>query len=81
MIGQLRGKLLLKKPNMVTVDVQGVGYEVFIPLTSFYELPGEASETTLKIHTHVREDALTLFLSKTFGINSYVLKKKNVRCV
>jgi Holliday junction DNA helicase RuvA len=61
MIGQLRGKLLLKKPNMVTVDVQGVGYEVFIPLTSFYELPGEASEITLKIHTHVREDALTLF--------------------
>jgi Holliday junction DNA helicase RuvA len=46
---------------MVTVDVQGVGYEVFIPLTSFYELPGEASEITLKIHTHVREDALTLF--------------------
>lgn len=61
MIGQLRGKLLLKKPNMVTVDVQGVGYEVFIPLTSFYELPGEANEITLKIHTHVREDALTLF--------------------
>jgi Holliday junction DNA helicase RuvA len=61
MIGQLRGRLLLKKPNMVMLDVQGVGYEVSIPLTSFYELPGEACEITLKIHTHVREDALTLY--------------------
>jgi Holliday junction DNA helicase RuvA len=43
------------------IDVQGVGYEVFIPLTSFYELPAEGNEVTLKIHTHVREDALTLF--------------------
>ena len=61
MIGQLRGKLLYKKPNLVLVDVQGVGYEVFIPLTSFYELPDEGSEVTLNIHTHVREDALSLF--------------------
>ena len=61
MIGQLRGQLLRKKPNVLLLDVQGVGYEVFIPLTSFYELPGEGSEITLKIHTHVREDALTLF--------------------
>ena len=61
MIGQLRGQLIRKKPNALLLDVQGVGYEVFIPLTSFYELPGEGSEVTLKIHTHVREDALTLF--------------------
>ena len=61
MIGQLRGQLLHKKPNALLLDVQGVGYEVFIPLTSFYELPGEGNEVTLKIHTHVREDALTLF--------------------
>ncbi len=61
MIGQLRGQLLQKKPNVLLLDVHGVGYEVFIPLTSFYELPGEGSEITLKIHTHVREDALTLF--------------------
>jgi Holliday junction DNA helicase RuvA len=61
MIGLLKGQLLQKKPNMVLVDVQGVGYEVFIPLTSFYELPGEGSEVSLRIHTHVREDALTLF--------------------
>ena len=61
MIGYLRGQLLLKKPNLILVDVQGVGYEVNIPLTSFYELPEEGSEVVLRIHTHVREDALTLF--------------------
>lgn len=61
MIGYLRGQLLIKKPNLVIMDVQGVGYEVNIPLTSFYELPDEGSEVVLRIHTHVREDALTLF--------------------
>jgi Holliday junction DNA helicase RuvA len=61
MIGQLRGQILNKKPNALLLDVQGVGYEVFIPLTSFYELPGEGEEVTLKIHTHVREDTLSLF--------------------
>ena len=59
--GQLRGTLILKKPNLVLLDVQGVGYEVCIPLTSFYELPAEGSEVMLKVHTHVREDALALF--------------------
>jgi len=61
MIGQLRGTLLQKKPNLALVDVQGVGYELFIPLTSFYELPEVGCEITLKVHTHVREDALSLF--------------------
>jgi holliday junction DNA helicase RuvA len=61
MIGQLRGKLVHKKPNLVLLDVQGVGYEVHIPLTSFYELPEEGNEVMLKVHTHVREDALSLF--------------------
>jgi Holliday junction DNA helicase RuvA len=61
MIGQLKGQLLQKKPNIILIDVKGVGYEVFIPLTSFYDLPAEGSEITLKIHTHVREDALILF--------------------
>jgi holliday junction DNA helicase RuvA len=61
MIGHLRGQILLKKPNLVLLDVHGVGYEVHIPLTSFYELPNEGSEVALKIHTHVREDALVLF--------------------
>jgi Holliday junction DNA helicase RuvA len=61
MIGQLKGKLLQKKPNLALVDVQGVGYELCIPLTSFYELPEEGHEVMLKVHTHVREDALALF--------------------
>jgi Holliday junction DNA helicase RuvA len=61
MIGQLRGRLVQKKPNQILVDVQGVGYELSIPLTSFYELPDEGNEVTLKVHTHVREDALALF--------------------
>lgn len=61
MIGYIRGQLLQKKPNVLLIDVHGVGYEVFIPLTSFYELPAEGNEVSLKIHTHVREDALILF--------------------
>lgn len=61
MIGQLKGTLLRKKPNLVLLDVHGVGYEVSIPLTSFYELPDEGNEVLLKVHTHVREDALALF--------------------
>jgi Holliday junction DNA helicase RuvA len=61
MIGQLTGRLLQKKPSQILVDVQGVGYELSIPLTSFYELPEEGNEVTLKVHTHVREDALALF--------------------
>jgi len=54
MIGYLKGQLLSKKPNLILLDVQGVGYEVHIPLTSFYDLPGEGSQVALKIHTHVR---------------------------
>jgi Holliday junction DNA helicase RuvA len=74
MIGQLRGQLLQKKPNVLLLDVHGIGYEVFIPLTSFYELPGEGSEITLKIHTHVREDALTLFGFRSQREKDFFLK-------
>ncbi len=74
MIGQLRGRLLRKKPNVVLLDVQGVGYEVFIPLTSFFELPGEGSEVVLNIHTHVREDALALFGFQTQREKDFFLK-------
>jgi Holliday junction DNA helicase RuvA len=74
MIGQLRGQLVSKKPNVILLDVQGVGYEVFIPLTSFFELPGEGSEVALKIHTHVREDALTLFGFHTQREKDFFLK-------
>jgi Holliday junction DNA helicase RuvA len=61
MIGLLSGRLALKKPNLVVVDVQGVGYEVIIPLSSFYPLPDPGADVLLQIYTHVREDALALF--------------------
>lgn len=61
MIAQLRGRILRKDPQEVVVDVGGVGYRVLIPVSTFYRLPDEGAETALRIHTHVREDALALF--------------------
>ncbi len=61
MIAHLRGTLLEKHPNLLVVDVGGVGYEVMIPVSAFSSLPDAGSEVRLHIHTHVREDALVLF--------------------
>jgi Holliday junction DNA helicase RuvA len=61
MIGSLRGKLVEKRPNVVLIDVAGVGYEVIIPLSTFSSLGALHSESTLLIHTHVREDQLALY--------------------
>ncbi|HEX5431815.1 MAG TPA: Holliday junction branch migration protein RuvA [Bryobacteraceae bacterium] len=61
MISYLRGMLLEKHPNLVTVDVNGVGYEVAIPVSAYSSLPEKGSEIRLHIHMHVREDALSLF--------------------
>ncbi|MCZ2150233.1 MAG: Holliday junction branch migration protein RuvA [Bryobacterales bacterium] len=61
MIGFLRGLLHEKHPNEIVVDVQGVGYLVTIPVSTFSALPGPGSEVKLRIHTHVREDAIALF--------------------
>ncbi len=61
MISHLRGRLLEKQPNRVTIDVQGVGYDVLVPLSTFYVLADLGEETSLRIHTHVREDALLLY--------------------
>lgn len=61
MIGFLRGRLLEKHPNRLIVDVGGVGYEVHVPLSTYYELGEPGSDVSLRIHTHVREDALALF--------------------
>ena len=61
MIAHLRGRLLEKHPNRVIVDVQGVGYEALVPLSTFYGLPEAGGEISLRIHTHVREDALLLY--------------------
>jgi Holliday junction DNA helicase RuvA len=61
MIAQIRGRLLEKHPNRVIVDVQGVGYEAHVPLSTFYEMVEPGAEISLRIHTHVREDALLLY--------------------
>ena len=61
MIAHLRGTLLQKHPNQVIVDVQGVGYEVAIPVSAYSSLPDPGAEVRLHIHMHVREDALLLF--------------------
>jgi Holliday junction DNA helicase RuvA len=65
MIGYLTGTLLERKPNSVLLNVNGVGYQVNIPVSTFYDLPEEGSTISLYIHTHVREDALALFGFRT----------------
>ena len=60
MISHLRGRLLEKHPNRVIVDVNGVGYDVHVPLSTFYEMAEPGAEIALRVHTHVREDALVL---------------------
>lgn len=60
MIALLTGKIASKTTEQLIIDVNGVGYQVAVPLSSFYSLP-EEGVTTLHIHTHVREDALLLF--------------------
>jgi Holliday junction DNA helicase RuvA len=61
MIARLRGTLIEKSPSRIVVDAGGVGYDVMVPLSTFYGL-GEAGATVaLRIHTHVREDVIALF--------------------
>ena len=61
MIGSLRGTLLEKQPPQLLVEVQGVGYEVHVPMTGFYQLPAIGAEVLLHTHFVVREDAQLLF--------------------
>lgn len=65
MIAHLSGTLLSKQATSVILDVSGVGYEVTIPLSTFYELEDAGSTVQLRIYTHVREDALQLYGFKT----------------
>jgi Holliday junction DNA helicase RuvA len=60
-IAHLRGKLAQKDPARVIVDVNGVGYEVFVPLTTFSVLPDTGAEVSIDVHTHVREDLIALY--------------------
>ena len=61
MIASLHGVIASKNPEFLIVEVGGIGYQVFIPLTTFYKLPDLKQQVTLHIHTHVREDALQLY--------------------
>ena len=61
MIAFLRGRLQEKHPNRVVIDVNGVGYDVHVPLSSFYGMAEPGAEIALRVHTHVREDVIALF--------------------
>ena len=74
MIAHLSGKLLSKQATSVIVDVSGVGYEVTIPLSTFYDLEDLGSTVQLRIYTHVREDALQLYGFKTARERELFLK-------
>lgn len=61
MIAHLRGRVFEKHPNRLIVDVAGVGYDVLVPLSTFYTCGDPGAEVSLRIHTHVREDQLALY--------------------
>jgi Holliday junction DNA helicase RuvA len=61
MIAHIQGRLHFKSPEYLIIDVDGLGYQVQVPLTTFYDLPDVGSTVALNIHTHVREDALQLY--------------------
>ena len=61
MIAHIQGSLYFKSPEHLIIDVDGIGYQVHVPLTTFYELPDVGNTVALHIHTHVREDALQLY--------------------
>jgi Holliday junction DNA helicase RuvA len=61
MIASLRGRLAEKEPNRIIIDVGGVGYDVAVPLSTYYKLGEPGSDVALRVHTHVREDMLALY--------------------
>lgn len=61
MIGRISGKLLAKQPPQIIVDVQGVGYEIDVPMSTLYQLPATGADVTLFTHLTVREDAHLLY--------------------
>jgi holliday junction DNA helicase RuvA len=76
MIAHLTGVLEEKTPEQLIVDVQGVGYQVFVSLQTFYRLPALHERVSLHIHTHLREDALLLygFLEEKEKVSFLLLK-------
>ncbi len=65
MIALLTGRVAYKSPAYIIMDVNGVGYRVQIPYSTYYDLPDEGGTVTLNIYTHVKEDAITLFGFRT----------------
>jgi len=65
MIAHLRGRLLSKKPNRVIIEAGGVGYDVLIPVSTFYELGEVETEVSLHVYTYVREEAFLLYGFRT----------------
>lgn len=61
MIASITGTILDKTPNALIVEVHGIGYQLFIPLNTFYRLPEVKESVSLQVYTHVREDALQLY--------------------
>ncbi len=61
MIARLKGTLVEKTPNRIVIDVGGVGYDVLVPLSTFYGLGEAGSGVALRVHTHVREDVIALY--------------------
>jgi Holliday junction DNA helicase RuvA len=78
LIAQLTGKLAYKQPNSIIIDVGGVGYEVTVPLSTFYELGEPGSDVSLRVHTNVREDAIQLFGFRTAREKELFLKLTSV---
>jgi len=73
MIAFLKGNLLKKTTETLIIDNGGIGYEVIVPLSTFYALPEEGEEVSLHIYTHVREDAFILFGFKT-ALEKYIFR-------
>ena len=67
MIGKISGKLIERHPPQIVVDVNGVGYEIDVPMSTFYQLPATGAEVSLYTHLAVREDAHQLFGFATEG--------------
>ena len=61
MIAFLRGRVLDKHPNRIVIDVNGVGYELYVPLSTYYDVGETGTDITLRVHTHVREDTIALY--------------------
>jgi len=80
MIGHLRGTLLSKKPYQIVLEVAGVGYELRVPYSTS-QLPKEGEALSLVVHTHVREDALTLYGFKTLAERDTFLDLLTVKSV